>query len=245
MKYYALKAYQERTDQDAPKHKLAVQRAKLGMVTSGMVVNVPPEPKEAHDSSAVYLSGGHNESLGDFYAAKLRPVFHDLEQFDAGMVQFSHIEVLSTELRYYPRDDRYSIHKITLLNLLNSTPLTKLDKSFSWRARMELLDAWTPHFEGGVGTSLEIAPWMRLIQLMNVKYYDSFVGAGPNFILAFRLGKRLGASIDAGYYFGWDDRRLWDLRTRLDYQLARNWDLQFEHLNQREMQGKILYNFLF
>jgi hypothetical protein len=244
MKFYALKAYQTQSDEDPSKHILSVKRAKLGMVTGQTQMLLPDLPESSHDSGGVYFGTGDSEGHGAFYSVKARAAFHDLEQSDAGMVPFSHIDVFSGEIRYYPEEGRLSFHKFTLVDLLNSTPLTKLDKNLSWRARVEVLDQWVPHFEGGGGTTLDLGGPVRLIQLITAKYRGNFLGAGPNFILAARLGP-IGVSFDAGYYFDVKDKRLWELKSRMNWQLARNWDLQFEHLNQREMQGKLLYNFLF
>lgn len=244
MKYYALKAYQSGVDQDEAKHKLSIKRAKLGMVTQNSVGVVPPVPGMSHDSSAVYLGGGENEKFGAFQSLKFRHAFHDLEQSDAGMVPFSQIEILSAELRYYSEEHRLALQKFTLFDLLNSTPLTSLDQHLSWRASGEVLDQWVVNLQGGMGTTLSLGRYARFMQFITVKYLDDFLGAGPNFVLAGHLGP-VGVSFDAGYYFAANDRRLWQLKSRADLQLARNWDFQFEHLNQREWHGKLVYNFLF
>jgi len=291
MKYYALKSYDAGQDLASQKHTLAVQRAKLGPVTDSVPAERPRPPHLSHDSSALYLGGGETRGLGHFASLKLRTAFHDLEQEDSGLARFSKIEILGIEARRYRGDGtgadegsgaqaagnrggRWSLHKVTPVDLLSTTPLTSLDKHLSWRASAEILDPWILNLSGGAGASYDLAPWLRVTQLLNGRYLgggtrrartggstsgnsnsysvSNFLGAGPNLIAIARSGP-FGLSLDGGYYFSEGSRRLWDFRARANVAFTRSWDLQAEWLNrgpdfarlEREWHARVLYNFLF
>lgn len=244
MKYYALKAYQTQTDQDSAKYALSVQRAKLGMVTKELQTPLPPPPHLSHDSGGFYIGRGEDKGHGHFTSVRVRPAFHDLEQNDTGMLPFSHIEVMSVEARYYETEKRTTLHQFTLVDLINTTPLTHLDKHFSWRARGALIDQWQPDAIGGLGATYDLLPHLRMTQFLGARAFEEFLGAGANVLVAARINS-VGLSIDAGYYFATNSRQMWELKSKLDVQLSRNWDLQLEHWNRGERHAKLLFNFLF
>ncbi|MGE4132533.1 MAG: DUF4105 domain-containing protein [Bdellovibrionales bacterium] len=245
MKFLAIRSYSNPNDFEDAKYRLSVLRAKLGMINTEVSATIPPRPEKSHDSSAIYAGFGESKSGGHFQSLKFRPAFHDLEQNSEGMLPFSHIEVLSVEARHFQLKDRVTLARLKVVELLNSSPLTKLDRHLSWRARASIEDQWSPDLLGGIGISQEILKNTHFIQLINARYSGSFLGAGPNFLLATRPSRWLGVSADAAYYFAHDDRRIWDFRIKTDFRLNRNWDLQFEHRNEFGYQAQILYNFLF
>lgn len=247
MKYYSLKAFEDKRDLDAEEYKLQVQRARLGYVKVPQQRASPPPPDQSHDSSAVYIGWGEQSHRG-FMSLKFRLAFHDLEQNDDGAVKFSRSDIFSPELRYYEDRDQWAFQRMTWLDLLNTSPISPLEHSLSWKARLESVDPLHTEAEGGIGYSFDVFNtkdfrW-RVVGLAAAGYQQTHFRAGPNGILIMRLFDRLGISIDGGLYYGKQAKPEVPVLFAADAQLARNWDLRFESREGTDKQIRLIYNFL-
>lgn len=188
MKFVSLRAFETEQDMDDLKYKLSVQRARLGMVAPPLKESPPESPLDGHDSSEITLGFGEYEQRS-FTSLKFRHAFHELEQGDSAAVKFSHAEILSFEARKLKDPDQWSLSRATLINLLNSSPVTELDKSISWKARVEWTDPWRPELEGGLGFSADgkVPFRARAMAFVTALYQDDRAHLGPNLILAFRF----------------------------------------------------------
>jgi hypothetical protein len=190
------------------------------------------------------LGRGWSKAGGHYQSFKLRQAFHEITQEDSGAVKFSHIESLSYNFRYSD-SGRASLEDFTLLNLLNTSPITHLDRPFSWRAHLGVEDHFQTRAQGGIGASQDLSSRFRITQLLFASQRRSETGGGVNVVLVGRPFQDLGFLADGSYIWTTTSKRRWNLRAQLDYQLSKNWDFVIEHENQSFTEGKILYSFLF
>jgi hypothetical protein len=244
MKFYALKSYQAHQDLDQEKYRLSVARARLGVASTDRISATPTPPDQSHDSGGVSLGRGWSKDGGHYQSFKLRQAFHEITQEDSGAVKFSHIESLSYNFRYSD-SGRASLEDFTLLNLLNTSPITHLDRPFSWRAHLGVEDHFQTRAQGGIGASQDLSSRFRITQLLFASQRRSETGGGVNVVLVGRPFQDLGFLADGSYIWTTTSKRRWNLRAQLDYQLSKNWDFVIEHENQSFTEGKILYSFLF
>lgn len=258
MKYYSLQAFTSSKDYENEKYKLYIQRAALGSLTSELKVANPQEPEKSHDSSALYLGAGNGYSL-----IKFRHAIHDLEQQDFGVVRFSQIDMGSVELRSPNPQGNLFLHRFTLANLINLHPVTQLDKNFSWKVKglienthnQTQENVFKPDIEvaGGFSFDLQLFERSRMAQFATVRYWTNDSGAdtlsvGPEMLFVSRLNKSLGFSLDLTYFLQKNQSDFFRYRTKLNYTLKQNYDLQFTVENSSDdtvdYQTQFVYNFI-
>ena len=249
VKYLAVKAYRTQKDFDNEKYRISTLRAALGKVKSDEGERDTISPDHSHDSSAWYLGYGKNE-VSEFTSLKFRATFHDIEQPDAGIVPFSQNTLGAIEIRHYSDIKKLIVERVTILNLINTNPVTPLDRNYSWKVRMDILDQFRPDFEFGGGYSYEL----NFLRSSRVAYFftgrylkanASIYQAGPEVLFVARLSENFGFSLSLGYFA--ENLALPYLRfaTKLNYQLAQNFDFQVQANDQKEYQLSLVKNFIF
>ena len=249
LKYLAFRAYRTQRNYDNEKHRVSVLRASLGKVKSDEMTEKTISPDHSHDSSAWYLGYGKNQA-SDFISLKLRATFHDIEQPDVGIVPFSQNTLGALEVRYYSEIKKLSLERATLLNLINTNPVTPLEKNYSWKVRVDILDQLRPDIEfgGGFSYDLNLLRSSRIAYFFTARYLKSnahIYQAGPEILLIARPWETVGFSLSLGYFA--ENRALPYLRfaTKLNYQLAQNFDFQIQTNDQKEYQLNLVRNFIF
>lgn len=249
LKYLAVKAYRTQKDYDNEKYKISTLRAALGKVTSDEKERSAISPELSHDSSAWYFGYGKNPT-SEFTSLKFRATFHDIEQTDSGIVPFSQNTLGAIEIRYYSEIRKLSLERATFLNLINTNPVTPLDKNYSWKVRVDILDQFRPDFEFGGGFSYDTVflRSSRLAYFLTGRYFkgkDHIYQAGPEILFVARPWETVGLSLSLGY-FG-ENLALPYIRfaTKLNYQLAQNFDFQVQANDQKEYQLNLVRNFIF
>lgn len=249
LKYLAVKAYRTQKDYDNEKYKISTLRAALGKVTPDEKEKSASSPELSHDSSALYFGYGKNPA-SEFTSLKFRATFHDIEQTDAGIVPFSQVTLGAIEIRYYSEMRKLSLERATLLNLINTNPVTPLDKNYSWKVRVDVLDQFRPDFEFGGGYSYDsgFLRSSRLAYFFTGRYFKGhghIYQAGPEILFVARPLETLGLSVSLGYFA--ENLALPYVRfaTKLNYQLAQNFDFQVQASDQKEYQLNLVRNFIF
>lgn len=254
MKYFAIVNYRTGENTEDKKYTLSSLRADLGPVTTEIENKNPLYPETSHDSSAIYLGGGSLDGMG-YSMLKLRMAFHDLEQRDVGMVPMSLNNAGVIDLRYFDEIKKWSLHRFTLINLINTDPVTQLDKNFSWKARLELTDSFRPDIEYAIGYSFDISFLRnsRISYLLTANYLKDLPGSqfehvgqvGPDLLFISKPYDRLGFSAELSYLAR--DRQTPYLRfkSKLNYEIRQNLDLQLSGDDKRDYQISILQNFIF
>ena len=249
-RYYAVKGYRTGEDVDKQVYELSTERAQLGPIQEDKKTEKIFAPETSHDSSAIYLGGGNLQDRG-YSLIKFRSSFHDLEQNDMGQVPLSLNNVGTLEARYYNDIQKWTIAKFTLMHLINTTPVTQLDKNFSWKARLDILDQWRPDIEYAVGYSFDLALGFRsrISSFITGRYFKDFAKhtyqAGPELLFTSYPLENLGFSASLTYFAENENIPYLRFNSKLSYQLKRNWDLQLQGNDLRDYQGSLVYNFIF
>lgn len=246
-KYLAVKAYRTQTDLDENKYKISLERASLGQITEEKPAPPQVPPDESHDSSAIYAGFGKTP-ISDYTSLKLRAAYHDLEQNDGGSVPFSQNTLAAIEVRHYSEIQKTSIERFTFLNLINTNPVTQLDKNFSWKIRLDMMDQWRPDTEVGGGMSFDILGNSRIAYYLTARYFkglDHTYQAGPEVLFISKPFDNFGFSLDLTYFA--QDKLTPYLRFngKINYQIYQNMDLQLQGNDLRDYQFNFVKNFIF
>lgn len=249
-KYFAVKGYRTGEDVDKPVYDLSIERAQLGLVEEDKKTEKVFAPENSHDSSAIYLGAGNLQDRG-YNLIKFRSSFHDLEQNDMGQVPMSLNNVGTLEARYYNDIQKWTVARFTLMHLINTTPVTQLDKNFSWKAKLDILDQWRPDIEYAVGYSFDLALGFRsrISSFISGRYLKDFTKhtyqAGPELLFTSYPTENLGFSASLTYFAEHENIPYLRFNSKLSYQIKRNWDLQLQGNDLRDYQGSLVYNFIF
>lgn len=247
-KYLAVKAYRTQTDLDEDKYKLSIERSALGQITEEKpsVPQVPPD--ESHDSSALYFGFGKNQ-ISDYTSFKFRPAYHDLEQNHGGSVPFSQNTLAALEVRHYPEIKKTSIERFTFLNLINTNPVTPLEKNISWKIRLDIMDQWRPDTEAGAGMSFDISLGnSRIAYYLTARYLkglDHTYQVGPEILFITKPFNELGFSINLAYFAEDKNKPYLRFNSKVNYQVYPNYDLQLQANDLRDYQFNFVKNFIF
>ncbi|MBC7467101.1 MAG: DUF4105 domain-containing protein [Bdellovibrio sp.] len=261
MKYMAIQAYRTGKDFDDQVYKLSSERAVLGQITDEQKFNIQP-PDESHDSSAIYLGSGqitksdkNNLSSSKYYSLKFRAAFHDLEQPDFGTVHMSQTEMASFDFRYFTDIKKLSLYRFTVLDLINANPITQIDKNLSWKIKAAILDQWNPEIEGGGGMSFDfnVGESARVSYFITARTWQSDTvmhsAVGPEVLFMIRPMQDIGFSTSLTYFGVLKDEPFLRFKSKLNWNVAPNYDLQVEAENlvtgQTDFQMRAVKNFIF
>ena len=251
MKYYAVEGYRSGRQVENEKYELSTQRAALGPLTQDSKEQLKLFAETSHDSSAVYLGAGNINNQG-YSLLKLRFSYHDLEQPDVGIVPFSLIQTGVFEFRYFDELKKLSLHRSTIMNLINTVPITQLDKNISWKARIEVLDSFRPDIEYAVGQSyaLDFFNNSRVSYFLTGRYFKNEllsdkVQVGPEILFITKPNPRLGISFALAYLAQNQEVPYLRFKTRLNYQIMHNYDVQIYADDLKDYQISFVKNFIF
>ncbi len=267
MKYYSILAFRSGKVYENEKYKLYLERVKLKQQNTDILDSKLQPPENSHDSSAFYFGFGKSENTR-FISLKFRNALHDLEQPDFGTVAFSHNEMASIEARvsqklsennFLNNYDHFKIHRFTYLNLINLNPVSQLEQSFSWKVQASTLAEWKHDIDlnGGYSFDLSLFNRTRIAYFFSIRSvaeknnnasFDYLNGIGPRIIVASYLNQYIGFSIDAAYYLNDHQESYFKYRTKLNYNLAHNLDMQVQsenYFNQdNDLQAQFVWNFI-
>lgn len=156
LSYFAIQEYRQQKDFKDVKYPLSVARARLGAVTDPLEIPKPASPLSSPDSVAYYLSYGKLDK-NDFYSIKWRRAFHDLLSDDSGLSPFSHLEIFSLDLRYFPEFENLDLFKMILLKTFSTTPVNVLDTPTTWKLDIGTEEKMNPYLHFGAGLSWDVA----------------------------------------------------------------------------------------
>jgi Domain of unknown function (DUF4105) len=232
MRYYAIEAYSGKKVDDK-KYALESERALLGQQGTELTLNKDLYPELSHDSSALYLGAG-NANGTPYTLLKFRSSFHDLEQNDRGQVPMSLVHAGVFEFRYYDELKKFSLNRFSLINLLNTSPVTQLEKNISWKARVEIVDQFKPDIEYAGGFSYDIG-------ILNRSRISYLISAG---YLKTKPNEKIGLSINLSYLGQSKNQPYLRFKTKLNYELYDGYDIQLSGDDQKDYQFSVLKNFI-
>ena len=111
--------------------KTLAKRASLGRQEKPYEYPRPFDPIQSHDSFRASMGGGSFD--GEFYTSfGFRPAYHGLEDVWDGYARGSSIEMLKTELYYFPDEDKLRLRKFDLVTIHSYTAKDDFFKPNSW-----------------------------------------------------------------------------------------------------------------
>lgn len=251
LSYLAIKEYREQKERKDDKYALAVQRAKLGLVTDPVVVPPPASPLESLPAMGVYLgAGSYNEK--NYLSFKYRRTFHDLLSDPTGLTPFVHLEVLSAEFRYFTEHKNLDLEHFTLINVLSTAPTNILDHPLSWSLDIGTQPKLAPYFDFGAGTSFDLSQkiptrWVLLAHAENHVEDSKYAGyGGPDMLLLTNWSARLRSLLRSKYLYSFQDHKfMWDNQVGISTNY-RVHELRLEYRNRQNIpdwQASYIYFF--
>lgn len=251
MKYYAVEAYRTGRNTENERYTLSTARADLGPITQPRQEKPQLYAETSHDSSAAYLGLG-NLNNQSYSLLKFRMSYHDLEQPDVGIVPFSLVQAGVMEFRYFDEIKKFSLHRFTVMNLINTVPITQLDKNISWKARIEILDQFRPDVEYAIGQSyeLDLLGSSRISYFLAGRYLKELEEkhrgqVGPEILFITKPTPKLGVSFALAYLAQNEKTPYLRFQSRLNYQIAPNYDIQLYADDLKDYQFSFVKNFIF
>ncbi len=169
-----------------------------------------------------------------------------------GVVPMSLNNVGTFEFRYFNDSQKWSLYKGTLMYLINTSPVTQLDKNVSWKARLEILDQWRPDIEYAAGYSFELGflGRSRLTSFLTARFSKNlseknFVQAGPEILFISYPMDKLGISLDLSYLAETENIPYLRFSSKINYEVYRNFDIQLMANDLKDVQLSFVRNFIF
>jgi len=98
----------------------------------------PPAPEEGHKSARIALGAGERQQQS-FIDIVLRPGFHGLVDSPRGYVEGAEINILDTNVRWFPDSDTLQLESLRFFNVVSLSPRTLWYQPVSWQIDL-LLD---------------------------------------------------------------------------------------------------------
>lgn len=105
-------------------------------------------PNQRHLSRRVSLGAGIVGSRF-FFQTEMRPALHDMLDPAAGYERGAQIELLNTELRYFPEINNLQLESVSFLNILSLPSIDYLLQPVSWRFEVALQRKYSGESAGG------------------------------------------------------------------------------------------------
>lgn len=110
-------------------------------------ISVPERPDEGHGSARISLAAGvRKDAL--FLESSVRPAYHDLLDADGGYTPGSQIDFLNAAVRYYPKDDRFRLHRLDLVHIVSLAGRDDFFRPVSWKVYAGIIDKPFPGTPG-------------------------------------------------------------------------------------------------
>lgn len=251
LSYIAIKEYREQKEFKDDKYALAVQRAKLGLVTEPVRITPPASPLLSLRPMGAYLGYGRYQEQ-NYFSFKYRRAFHDVLSDPQGMSPFIHLEVLSFEFRYFLENKNFDLNHWTLLNVLSTSPTNILDHPLSWTLDIGTRPKLAPYFDFGAGSSFDLTQknptrWTLLARSENRTENDKYAGyVGAETLFVTYWGPHFRSLFGTKYLYSLQDREFfWDSRIGLSLSQGAQ-EIRLEYKNRREVpDGMISYIYFF
>ncbi len=123
-------------------------RARIGEAAGELPpIPVPERPEEGHGSSRASLGAGVRKDAF-FLEAAFRPAYHDLLDADGGYTAGSQIDFLNAAARYYPKEDRFRLHRLALIDIVSLAGRDAFFRPVSWKVYAGVMDKPFPETPG-------------------------------------------------------------------------------------------------
>jgi hypothetical protein len=134
-------------------------------------------------------------------------------------------------------------------------PVTQIDKNISWQLRAAVYDKWDLDLQGGAGMSFDF----DLGEATRIGYFitgrswqisdKAYNGIGPEILFVTRPTEKIGYSLGLTYFAVNKEQPYLRLKTKLNWNLEHNFDIQASAENQitgqTDFELRLLKNFIF
>ncbi|MCX7633940.1 MAG: DUF4105 domain-containing protein [Turneriella sp.] len=126
------------------KGKSLLQRLEQNLAAHGLAAVNVAEPDVSNPvlghGFGLFAAGGGGDTNGSFVFAQLRPLIHGLSDSPLGFLYGSELQVLNTELRYYPEFSTLYLDRLDLVAVQSLKPVVRPLFSLSWLANLGARD---------------------------------------------------------------------------------------------------------
>lgn len=255
----------------AARNRLLARRRQLSTTVPGPATIPPPydkAPERAHGSMRLTLGSGMTSQYeNSFGTLGYRLALHDLTDPPNGEPELSQLQFLDTRFRYDFARRELTLERLTFAELLALTPLTRYERTLSWRVRafgMRLHDrACRDCFAHGLNLSLGGTLASENQRIAVFAMADGFVafspsvdgirgsfvrlGVGPYAGVRVRFPGDTVALITASWsYLPWQSlRATYDVRATVRSALAKNVALGLEGVAQPSSSELLFASYLY
>ncbi len=211
-------------------------------------------PDLSHHSNRLALGAGFNEFHGGqgqsnrFEELGFRFAYHDILNSDLGFTPFTAIEFPGLVLRYYSQEKSLELERLQLLSITNLSPLSLLEKHFSWKADLKLenpkdyscLNCHVAHGDGALGLATNLVSEANIAYILfggQLEVSESFKNGyrlGPQAEIAMILSPWIKYKLRMSSNVVWDlfqsDRqeKFYAFRVDQSYSFNQEWELRLE-----------------
>ncbi|MCC5847862.1 MAG: DUF4105 domain-containing protein [Verrucomicrobia bacterium] len=112
---------------------------------------VPPAPETSHDPRRIFLYGGTDREGTGLGGVRLRAAYHDWLDVPTGFAPGSYITFFEADLRASNDFERWSLHRLTLVDIRSLAPRTLWTSPLSWTVSFRVEeDRFQPEHHRGV-----------------------------------------------------------------------------------------------
>ena len=175
---------------------------------------VPPAPETSHDPRRIFLYGGADREGTGLGGVRLRAAYHDWLDVPTGFSPGSYITFFEADLRAANDFERWSLHRLTLVDIRSLAPKTLWTSPLSWTVSFRVEeDRFQPEHHRGVAQFATGKSWrtgantLSYLKLENTIVMDQTLehtlAWEPGVQWGFaREGERLRAGVRGHHRFG-------------------------------------------
>lgn len=174
------------------KRRLLEERSNIGISSPDQIITPEHFPQDAHKSRRISLNGGKIDEES-FELIQMRFALHDLLDHPEGSPPNSQVEFGKIGIRRLNTTGKNKLDHLTIFRVTNLSPISPLDKHFSWRAEMGAKTIYDKTCTRCFATNLELGAGYTISFDRAEKYrmygmFDSELNNSTKFISKTRLG---------------------------------------------------------
>lgn len=160
---------QKGLDHQSLLHHLLIKRNRLSIRSQRpRIVDPKYRPDQSHNGHRIALRYGY-EDPRQFLQFDFRWVYHDLYDPASGFIEGAQLEFFKPAFRYYPRQHRFNLESLNLVNIISAPLWDSMIQPFSWELsaaikRRRFKTFYRPimaEFKSGMGLSYQLSSISR------------------------------------------------------------------------------------
>lgn len=197
-------------------HRTTRARSRLPMLKEEEPVT-PENPLESHKTQQVKVGALHSTKNDNLVSLSFRPALHGLDDFAAGYLPNSQLELLNTEIRV-DNKQKIEVQQIKLAEIKSLYPVNAIGSGLSWTTKAAYEKFEVQECKDGCSQFSAMATFGYAAELGSKAI--AYALAGPSIAAVFparHSGVRLGPSAILGSVYRPSDKWVLRFEERLDY----------------------------